>query len=355
MLTEQKEERELFKIFIGGVPTHAKKEELEGFLSSHIRKFELTLKPRHNNPDLNLGFAVLETELKATSNYLLGLRRANFKGKLLEFKPFLEGKKLESMLKSQEERRLMAVGIPEDLREKDLINFFSNFGKIDNFYFVRDFKSKDKTGNAVIIFSDTAGAEQLKEKAPFIINGCAIHVQKVETNMMKGKKKKKKTEENKAGIQKPKLNGKRRRMEEFEVDSKGKEVNSEHSTAQDAQDESYLLDKRSVVITYKGDYKNSDSLCSILEELKKGSWESAHKIHNIRLNKRKMKGVHKRGKKRRKKKRGRITASFKKKSYNNAVKYEHYEHTPQPQCNSGIYYEQGYGHYDGDRTRQHGF
>lgn len=179
------------KIFIGGIPTDAKQEELVEFLKKHIKKFSLQMKQRQNNSFLNLGFAILETEDKGTYNYLLGLRQTSFRRKMIEFKPFLEGKKLDKMLEIQEETRLIASGIPRNIEEKQLILFFSKYGKIENFYYVKDFKTKEITGDVVIIFKEIEEARSLLKKGVFLMNGSAVHIKKSETIREKNKKKKK--------------------------------------------------------------------------------------------------------------------------------------------------------------------
>lgn len=182
---------EPFKIFIGGVPTDVKKEELIAFLQKHTNKFTLEMKQRHNKASLNLGFAILIADDIATYNYFLGLGRVHFRGKLIELKKFLDGKKLEKMLETQEETRLIATGVPIDIEEKQLILFFSKYGKIENFYFVKDFKCRQKTGNVVIIFKDIQESRSLLKKSVFIMNQSAVHIQRSETIRDKNKKKKK--------------------------------------------------------------------------------------------------------------------------------------------------------------------
>lgn len=304
------------KIFVGGLPTDASKRELEEFLLGFIPKVEITIKPRHNNPDLNLGFAILAVDSKRSYQYLLDMNRTQFKGKLIEFKPFLEGKKLEKMLEGQDQRRLMLVGLPSSIGERELVPFLEKFGTIDNFYFVKDFKSKMKTGNAVIIYRKSQSSTKLQKSSPFLIQGSVIHVRRIENNQAKSKKGTKgdllpqapspESKEERHG-RKPRTKGKRRRkrakgqpgerrspsygetgsgyMRKAEVAGDGNVDSISNGKVYDI-----LEDVHTKIITRRGRYANSFYLQCILEELKKGAWQSSHRVYNIRLNRRKKRG-----------------------------------------------------------------
>lgn len=296
------------KIFVGGLPTDAKKQELEEFLEEYAPIAEITIKPRHNNPDLNLGFAILAIDCVHSYQNLLDMRRVKFKGKLIEFKPFLEGKKLEKMLNNQDERRLMLIGLPSIIEERDLVSFLKGYGAIDNFYFVKDFKSKLKTGNAVVIFSNSKSAVNLQKGSPFLTQGSVIHVRRIENNQAKIKRRctggleadevdyipRRGKKDVKTARSKRQKRGNRNANTLNNSTNIGYQKKSEVNRPQGEEEYNSFEDRHTKMVTRRGEYSNSFQLQCILEELKKGAWQSSHRVYNIRLNRRdKQGGKHK--------------------------------------------------------------
>ena len=188
-------------IFIGGLPTHTQTQELSKFLQSFTSFDELCIKPRHNNPKLNLGFAVLKTSDQDSYDRLISTRYLEFQGKRLEFKPYLEGKNLEKYLINFSKRRLYLNGIPEGAQEQAICGYFSQFGVVQNFYFVQDFKTKSPTGTAVLIYEDEEVTASVNLTKNFLIMGriitSAIIVEEPTKKSQKKKKRKKKRKKKK--------------------------------------------------------------------------------------------------------------------------------------------------------------
>ncbi|KAJ3693217.1 hypothetical protein LUZ60_008697 [Juncus effusus] len=166
------------KIFIGGLPKETREDEFRDHFGKYGKIIDaVIMKERHTNKPRGFGFityddaSVVETVIDQTHT---------FHGKQVEIKRTIP--KGASQLKDFKTKKLFVGGLPTDLKEDELKEFFSKFGKITNHEIIRDHQTSRSRGFGFVIFdSEKAVDEFLAKKGNKIdLNGTEVEIKKAE-------------------------------------------------------------------------------------------------------------------------------------------------------------------------------
>ena len=155
------------KLFIGSIPTKTRPLDLLAQLKKLASDIELA--STHTGETINAGFSIISCQEESTHKLLL-TQPIHFYERLLDIKPFKEGKDLEKHKVTAYKKRIVIDNLPASIKESDLSDFFSKFGVLEKAFILRikHFKHRDKISGH-ILFKELADAKKaISKKQVFI-------------------------------------------------------------------------------------------------------------------------------------------------------------------------------------------
>lgn len=156
-------EKEIKKIFLGGLPSNSKVEEISALLSSYAEILKIDFKHRTNKTKC-LGHGILSTPEKG-AKVLLKLGSFDYKGRTISLTPHLEGEELVKFREELTKRRFFIKNLPEDTVIENLIRYFGKYGEIETCYLRGEPSSSLKI--CVVIFKNKIPTLKAYEKYRF--------------------------------------------------------------------------------------------------------------------------------------------------------------------------------------------
>lgn len=178
------------KFFIGCLPANTDQNEIQKIFEALCPDIS-NLKIKYRSNKICAGYGHFRAS--ATPKNLRKLEKAEifYKGRVLECRPFMKGKKLEEYLNNYNKRRLYLSEIPSGISDQELHIFFSKIVEIKRAYKANNL-DKDNKQFGFVVTSTPQGALKLLEIGKVWIKGKAVDInesvcQKLESiNLRKG-------------------------------------------------------------------------------------------------------------------------------------------------------------------------
>lgn len=126
-------ERQTKKIFLGCLPSHTDTEELRTYFLEHCPDIH-NLKVKYRSNGICAGYGHFLTNSTKTQLEALFSKNHYYKGRSLECRRYLNGKKLDQYMEQFVKRRIYVSKIPEGANDRELYDCFSEFGKVTRAY-----------------------------------------------------------------------------------------------------------------------------------------------------------------------------------------------------------------------------
>src|SRR3990167_3768696 len=179
-----------FRIFLGGLTGTTTSEDLEDYFSNlgAITEAVVVTDPNTKKPS---GFGFLTVKSKVDMEKILAIRHT-INGSNIDCKAALTKSEARNKEIEERKRKLFVAGLPKNLSDETLHDYFTKFGKIQKAYVVKDFKNGSTRGFGFVIFDSTDGYDKaIKHTTGHNIQGKDVFVR--ETNTRKEEKQKKTT------------------------------------------------------------------------------------------------------------------------------------------------------------------
>lgn len=142
------------KLFLGGLPTESKLEDLEQIISRFAEVSKIELKMRANNKKC-LGYGLI-TASTTQAKKLISLGQIDYRNRKVKITPYREGNELKSFRKELGKRRLFIKNIPKNANSRAISRYFTRYGAVESCYLRGEPSSDLKI--AVLIFKNKASA-----------------------------------------------------------------------------------------------------------------------------------------------------------------------------------------------------
>lgn len=165
-----------YKIFVGGLDPDTTEEDLTEYFSKFGKVVERLIKVDIKTKR-SRGFAFIGFKSPESVDLVLDVDEHRLLGKKIDCKRAMTKEDAYSLNKNLKEscRKVFVSNIPKELNKKDLYDYFSEFGKINDFNLI--FKKKE-TGFLYIIFESEEEALTLIEKKYVDVNGFKLEIQR---------------------------------------------------------------------------------------------------------------------------------------------------------------------------------
>lgn len=130
------------KIFIGCLPADTVEDEIREYFLSFCRNL-CKMKIKYRSNSICAGYGNFTARLTKKELSRLTNQRHVYRGRILECRPYLKGKKLESYLKQFNSKRIYVENIPEGTTDASLYRFFSGICNVERAYLANN---PDKEG-----------------------------------------------------------------------------------------------------------------------------------------------------------------------------------------------------------------
>lgn len=176
MNSSSQRESASYKIFVGGLDSDTKEEDLTEYFSKFGRVVERLIKVDIKTKR-SRGFAFIGFKSPDAVDKVLEVDEHWLHGKKIDCKRAMTKEDAYSLNKTLKEscRKVFISNIPRELSKKDLFDYFKEYGRINDFNLI--FKKKE-TGFLYIIFDSEEEALNLIEKKFVDIKGCRLEIQK---------------------------------------------------------------------------------------------------------------------------------------------------------------------------------
>ena len=177
MLDEESSEGVL-KLFVGGLNYLSLRDDIKSYFQTFGKVQSCSLLT-DKNTGKSRGFAFVS--IKDPQNILekkILSRKHEINGKIVDVKPVVEGKKREDMIDSS--KKIFVGGLEPSVTEKDLIEFFSKFGKVKDASVLFDNNRNASRGFGFVSFEDKNVIENLVNNNNFVLKGRKIDVKRAQ-------------------------------------------------------------------------------------------------------------------------------------------------------------------------------
>lgn len=151
-------DRPSYKVFLGGLPVRADKQDLITFFSSYGTVLNCKLK-RNAATGRSQGFAYLMVKEKLAYDRLLN-ERIQFQDRVIEVKPVWKKKELNQKLEHEKARKIFVHNLSNKTTNEDLRSHFIKYGAITNAYIIKDPVTLQNKNYGYVIFEDIASIDK---------------------------------------------------------------------------------------------------------------------------------------------------------------------------------------------------
>ena len=177
-LIEEENSEGLLKLFVGGLNYLSLRDDIKSYFQTFGKVQSCSLLT-DKNTGKSRGFAFVS--IKDPQNILekkILSRKHEINGKIVDVKPVVEGKKREDMIDSS--KKIFVGGLEPSVTEKDLIEFFSKFGKVKDASVLFDNNRNASRGFGFVSFEDKNVIENLVNNNNFVLKGRKIDVKRAQ-------------------------------------------------------------------------------------------------------------------------------------------------------------------------------
>ena len=168
----------LLKLFVGGLNYLSLRDDIKSYFQTFGKVQSCSLLT-DKTTGKSRGFAFVS--IKDPQNILekkILSRKHEINGKIVDVKPVVEGKKREDMIDSS--KKIFVGGLEPSVTAKDLIEFFSKFGKVKDASVLFDNNRNASRGFGFVSFEDKNVIENLVNENNFILKGRKIDVKRAQ-------------------------------------------------------------------------------------------------------------------------------------------------------------------------------
>ena len=138
------------RVFVGGVPVRADKQEIVGYFEQFGKVLHCKMK-KNSKTGRSLGYLYLTFEDPQVASSLLH-RPIQICGRVCECKPVYKKEQLEEALSQDKKLKLLVYELDPDATNKDLTEAFGLRAEISHAYVVKDSDSRNNKGYGYVIF-----------------------------------------------------------------------------------------------------------------------------------------------------------------------------------------------------------
>lgn len=180
-----------YKLFVGGLTGDTSHEDLKNYFSSIVNVIDAFVVTDTTNKKPS-GFGFVSVRTRDDMQKLIDMKH-KLKGSILDCKEALNKHEAKEKETEERKRKLFVGGLPKNLKDDSLFEYFSTFGSIQKAYVVKDFKNGNTRGFGFVIFQTLDGYERvLRHSKPHIIYGKEIHVRETQSRREEKEKNKSK-------------------------------------------------------------------------------------------------------------------------------------------------------------------
>lgn len=163
-------------LFVGGLNGRTTEEQLASYFGQFGSILKTTIiKSRKKKWSSGFGFVYIETELDS-SNLLA--QDHHLDGHYLDCQELVERASIQKKQQEEQDLKLFVGGLPKNLPDETLREYFASIVPISKAYVVRDNKSGKTRGFGFLVLLDEEGVEKVIATAPHSIMGQLIHIKR---------------------------------------------------------------------------------------------------------------------------------------------------------------------------------
>ena len=150
-----KSERVTYKVFIGGLSVHCDDRKLRDYLETYGVVTECKITRDRDKMSKGYGFAVFK--YKECADRSIGKNHV-IDGKIFEIRPHVSREDNTRILNEIAKRKIFVSNLRESIKEKDLLEFFSAYGPVEDVLISRDAKTQLSRNFGFVVYQTEESA-----------------------------------------------------------------------------------------------------------------------------------------------------------------------------------------------------
>ena len=168
----------LLKLFVGGLNYLSLRDDIKSYFQTFGKVQSCSLlTDKVTGKSRGFAFVSIKDPKNILEKKILS-RKHEINGKIVDVKPAVEGKKREEMMDSS--KKIFVGGLAPSVTEKDLIEFFSNYGKVKDASVLFDNNRNASRGFGFVSFEDKDVVDKLVKENNFVLKSRKIDVKRAQ-------------------------------------------------------------------------------------------------------------------------------------------------------------------------------
>ena len=168
----------LLKLFVGGLNYLSLRDDIKSYFQTFGKVQSCSLlTDKVTGKSRGFAFVSIKDPKNILEKKILS-RKHEINGKIVDVKPAVEGKKREEMMDSS--KKIFVGGLDPSVTEKDLIEFFSNYGKVKDASVLFDNNRNASRGFGFVSFEDKDVVDKLVKENNFVLKSRKIDVKRAQ-------------------------------------------------------------------------------------------------------------------------------------------------------------------------------
>ena len=168
----------LLKLFVGGLNYLSLRDDIKSYFQTFGKVQSCSLlTDKVTGKSRGFAFVSIKDPKNILEKKILS-RKHEINGKIVDVKPAVEGKKREEMMDSS--KKIFVGALEPSVTEKDLIDFFSKYGKVKDASVLFDNNRNASRCFGFVSFEDKKTVDILVQENKYIIKGRRIDVKKAQ-------------------------------------------------------------------------------------------------------------------------------------------------------------------------------
>ena len=177
-LVDDDNSENLLKLFVGGLNYLSLREDIKSYFETFGKVQSCSLlADRSTGKSRGFAFVSIKDPQGTLENKILS-RKHEINGKIVDVKIAVEGKKREEMMDSS--KKIFVGALEPTVTEKDLIDFFSKFGKVREASVLFDNNRNASRGFGFVAFENKETVDLLVDNNDYYIKGRKIDVKRAQ-------------------------------------------------------------------------------------------------------------------------------------------------------------------------------
>ena len=168
----------LLKLFVGGLNYLSLRDDIKSYFQTFGKVQSCSLlMDKVTGKSRGFAFVSIKDPKNILEKKILS-RKHEINGKIVDVKPAVEGKKREEMMDSS--KKIFVGGLEPSVTEKDLIDFFSKYGKVKDASVLFDNNRNASRGFGFVSFEDKDVVDKLVKENNFVLKSRKIDVKRAQ-------------------------------------------------------------------------------------------------------------------------------------------------------------------------------